>query len=185
MIIPPGPTFKGCMPFLDSLTTGYMAYTTQDLYVTNKNNIITIDWRNAPQPLALRKSKTEGLPVPPGCNEMHFAWFFHYGIVLPKGYSALFTHPLNRHDLPFVSSSGIIDEAVWWSGKFSFWVKNDFEGIIPKETPFIQIIPFKRENWTSELRPDLIERSQKEAFNKNNYFYGFYKKFIRKEKSFR
>jgi len=185
LIVPPEPTFKGCMPFLDSLTTGYMAYTTQELYVSNKNNVITIDWNNSPEPLILRKSKTDGVPVPIGCNEMHFAWHFHYGFVLPKGYSALFTHPLNRHDLPFVSSSGIIDEGCWWSGKFSFWLKNDFEGIIPKETPIIQIIPFKRENWISELRPDLIERSQKEVNEKNNYFYGFYKKFIKKEKSFK
>ena len=183
-LIPPKPTFKGCMPFLDSLTTGYMGYTTQELYVSNNDNNITINWPNSPEPLILRKTKTDGLPVPPGCNEMHFAWYFNYGLLLPKGYSALFTHPLNRYDLPFISSSGIIDEECLWPGKFSFWLKNDFEGTIPRETPIIQIIPFKRENWISEVRPDLIDCAEKKFYERNNYFYGFYKKFIKQEKFF-
>jgi len=181
--VPPLPTFKGCMPFLDSLTTGYMAYTTQELYVSNNKNL-EINWSNLPEPLILRKKETDGIPVPAGCSEFHFAWNFNFGFFLPKGYSALFTHPLNRHDLPFISSSGIIDEGCWWSGRFSFWLKKDFSGIIPINTPIVQIIPFKRENWISELRPDLKKDAEKKLNEKNNYFYGFYKKFIRQEKSF-
>jgi hypothetical protein len=183
LILPPNPSFKGCMPFLDSLTTGYIAYTTQELHVSNKNGI-TISWNNLPEPLILRKTTTEGLPVPIGCSEMHFAWHFHYGMMLPKGYSALFTHPLNRYDLPFITSSGIIDEGVLWEGQFSFWIKENFNGIIPINTPIVQIIPFKTENWVSELRTDLIEYAEKKHNEKSNYIYGFYKKFIRKEKSF-
>jgi hypothetical protein len=183
LVVPPIPTFKGCMPLLDSLTTGYMAYTTQELYVSDKDGT-TINWNNAPEPLLLRKTTTDGLPVPIGCSEAHFAWNFHYAIMLPKGYSALFTHPLNRYDLPFITSSGIVDEGVSWEGRFSFWIKENFNGIIPINTPIVQIIPFKTENWTSELRTDLIEYSEKKHNEKLNYFYGFYKKFIRKEKSF-
>jgi hypothetical protein len=86
--------------------------------------------------------------------------------------------------LPFITSSGIIDEEVLWEGSFSFWIKENFNGIIPINTPILQIIPFKRENWASELRTDLIEYAEKKHYEKSNYFYGFYKKFISKEKSF-
>jgi hypothetical protein len=181
--IPPTLSFKACMPFLDSLISGYMLTTFQDIYVSNTNGMQSLTWKALPTPLIDRDvSKT--LPVPVGCSDAHFAWRMHFGVLVPKGYSILITHPLNRHDLPFVTSSGIIDEGVHWGGNFSFWLKKDFEGVIPKDTPYAQILPFKRENWSSELRKDLIEESIRKHREKSRYFSGFYKKFIRQEKKF-
>ena len=181
--IPPSLSFKACMPFLDSLISGYMLSTYQDIYVSNRNGVQTLNWNVQPTPL-VQRDNTKSLPVPSGCNDVHFAWRMHFGILIPKGYSMLITHPFNRHDLPFVTSSGIIDEGVHWGGNFSFWMKKDFEGLIPKDTPYAQILPFKRENWNSELRKDLIEESIKKRREKNRHFSGFYKKFIRQEKKF-
>jgi hypothetical protein len=181
--VPPTLSVKACMPFLDSLISGYMLSTYQDIYVSNQNGIQTLNWSIGPTPLIARDTP-EILPVPSGCSDVHFAWRVHLGIIIPKGYSMLITHPLNRHDLPFVTSSGIIDEGVSWGGQFSFWLKKDFEGLIPKGTPYAQILPFKRESWSSELRKDLIEESKNKHHEKNRYFSGFYKKFIRQEKKF-
>jgi hypothetical protein len=39
------------------------------------------------------------------------------------------------------------------------FLKSDFEGIVEKGTPMIQIIPFKRENWTSSFSQIDMEQS--------------------------
>jgi len=184
--IPPQLSFKGCMPFLDSLTAGYMLSTHQDIYVSKQNNTHFFNWNIGPDPMTIRDGGKvlTTLPTPDGCSEVHYAWRANFGILLPKGYSMLITHPFNRNDLPFISSSGIIDEGVPWPGQFSFWIKKDFTGLIPQGTPIAQIIPFKRENWNSELRVDLIEQTQNKRIERDKHFFGFYKKFIRQEKKF-
>lgn len=184
--IPPQLSFKGCMPFLDSLTTGYMLSTYQDIYVSKRDGIHFFNWNIGPDPITVRDAGDDSttLPTPVGCSKVHYAWKINFGILLPKGYSMLITHPLNRNDLPFISSSGIVDEGVSWAGQFSFWIKKDFTGLIPQGTPIAQIIPFKRENWDSELRIDLIKKAKDDRIQQRQHFSGFYKKFIRQEKRF-
>jgi hypothetical protein len=47
---------------------------------------------------------------------------------------------------------GIIDsDKVTTSGLIPFFIKNDFVGVVPEGTPYLQIIPFKREDWESEI----------------------------------
>jgi hypothetical protein len=177
-------SFKACVPFLDSLTNGYMAYTSQDIVVKIENKSPFMFWPTSPTPIVVRDKK-ENLPVPIGHHETHFAWNLHYGFEIPKGYSILVTHPLNRFDLPFTSVSGIVDDSVPWAGKFTFWLKKDFEGVIPKGTPIAQIIPFKRDSWKSERADHLTEYAKIKAHEKSTTLSGYYKKFIHKKKSFK
>jgi len=180
-------TFKNCIPFLDSLTTGYIASTHQDIFVGDPEDgtdVPFVSWNVGPDPLLLRKT-TQNLPVPAGHYELHWAWKFPYGLELPKGYSALFTHPLNRFDLPFTTVSGIVDRGVKWNGKFSFWLKKDFRGLIPAGTPYVQIIPFKSENWKAEKDEDLDNIAAQLDHESNRVFSGFYKKNIHYRKSFK
>jgi len=94
--------------------------------------------------------------VPWGYDAFHFAWYGEWAVELPKGYSALYIQPMNRYELPFETTSGIIDsDKVNLFGTVPFFIAKDFEGTLPKGTPFLQIIPFKRENWKSEYEyPD-------------------------------
>jgi hypothetical protein len=43
-------------------------------------------------------------------------------------------------------------------GSMPFFLREGFSGVIPAGTPFAQIIPFKREDWTSEV---IIEEPHK------------------------
>jgi hypothetical protein len=176
-------SFKACVPFLDSLINGYMMYTNQDILVKIENGLPFMYWKTTPRPVITR-GKENNLPVPAGHCETHFAWDVQYGFKLPKGYSMLVTHPLNRFDLPFTSVSGIIDEGVLWGGKFTFWLKEGFEGIIPKGTPIAQIIPFKTDSWKSERADELIQYAKIKEHEKNTIFSGYYKKFIHQKKKF-
>ena len=60
--------------------------------------------------------------------------------------------PINHFELPWVTVGGIIDsDKVTTSGLIPFFLKEGFTGVVPAGTPYLQIIPFKREDWESEM----------------------------------
>jgi len=155
------PTVKHCIPFLDALTTGYFIALGKDVYVTQTPHGPSIRYEDLPSPVDDRGPGSTGkMPPPEGYDEEHFVWQTQVAINLPEGYSALFTHPLNRFDLPFITLSGIVDGAMnVHGGNIPFYIKKGFEGLIPAGTPIIQIIPFLRENWESKPKRGLWNKS--------------------------
>jgi hypothetical protein len=107
---------------------------------------------------------------------------------LPKGYSALYVSPLNRHDLPFYTLSGIVDsDSHIQSEKDSnipFLLKNNFSGIIKKGTPLYQIIPIKRDSWDSKFNEFNKEENIVETQKLRQHFWGAYKKIHWKKKEY-
>jgi hypothetical protein len=162
-------SLKACSPFLDSFTSGYMLLTPCDIAVNNENYSDTHTSWNIAQgfdPIGIRNNTeaNELLPIPEGHSLQHFTWILQLCFQIPKGYSVLLTHPLNRHDLPFTTLSGIIDGPLTPPiGQLPFFIKKSFNGIIPKGTPFAQVIPFKTENWNSEEDDSIFNE---ELFNK-------------------
>jgi hypothetical protein len=58
---------------------------------------------------------------PQGYYKDHFAWMPDWGMKLPEGYSALFMTPMNRFDLPFMNTTGVVDsDKVELLGSFPF-----------------------------------------------------------------
>jgi antitoxin (DNA-binding transcriptional repressor) of toxin-antitoxin stability system len=108
---------------------------------------------------------------PEGYYKEHFAWFPEWSVETPPGYSALYTHPLNRFELPFLTVSGIIDnDKVILPGSMPFFVKEGFVGIIEAGTPIAQIIPFKREDWESEYASEKpLDLARKNVVNSQKY----------------
>ena len=176
---------KYCMPFLDGLTHGYIAELWCDVQVYRTPKGPEIHWEVEPSVLASReKTGQDFLPIPAGHLDKHFVWKNPYSIRTPKGYSCLMTHPLNRFDLPFTTMSAIVDSDKFTPpGNYPFYLREDFEGIIPAGTPMFQIIPIKRDNWTSELNKDLYELGQKRIW-KSIAHTGFYKNFLWTKKNF-
>ena len=181
---------KDCMPFLDTLMSGYIWTLPTDVYIervpgkeaepriTRNPEISFIDTRSA-----LQSGK---MSVPDGCYDTHFVWKHPLHIKTPSGYSLLVTHPLNRHDLPFVSLSGIVDSdrTTWRPGNYPFFIKKNFEGLIPKGTPVLQIIPIKRDNWVSEDDKHLLDSWSKDSYEVSSILRGWYKKSYWQRKSY-
>jgi hypothetical protein len=147
------PGLKTCVPFLDSLTSGYALVTPFDIYVgRTEDGDLDLRW-NAPQgweDFLMERPKESGatMPRPAGHAPNHLVWSGKWGIKVPRGYSVLVTHPLNRQDLPFTTSSAIMDsDKFYGNGNMPFFIKEDFIGVIEKNTPFAQIIPIKRDKW--------------------------------------
>jgi hypothetical protein len=182
----PNITVKNCIPFLDALTTGYMLTTWQDIQVVQDNGKAHITWLLQPEPLIMRnKSINQPLPTPTGYEDTHFSWLSPVSYKTPKGISMIITHPLNRFDLPFITLSGLVDaDKGMAGGQFPFFIKEGFEGFIPKGTPYAQVLPFKRESWKSQENKDLYEKGKTLTMN-CSASKGFYRKNIWHKKDYK
>ena len=184
---PESPSFKLCTVFTESFTTGYMVTLPVDIVVEQTKMGPSISWRKEinEEIISLRQNdfQNNSLPTPEGFSNLHFAWITKNVIKIPKGYSFLITHPLNRHDLPFVTLSGIIDgEMTLHNGNIPVYFNLKFEGVIPKGTPIMQIIPFKTENWTSKLDSKIINEGILNSELTITKIFGWYKQNIWKKK---
>ena len=169
---------KLCVPFLDALTAGYTARLWTDVHIIKDNKGRTsITWEDNIDPILRRETVNKTIPIPIGCSNQHMAWSYSFHMQLPKGYSAILTHPINRYDLPFMTLTGFVDaDYTQPRGEYPFFIKEDFEGVIEKGTPIFQIIPFKRENWSMQIDDSIIEVGLKNEFLTGKHLFGWYKK---------
>lgn len=156
---------KTCMPFLDAMLSGYAIVTPFDIFVArDENGTPKITW-NGPHSSSMFVSERPSelghtMPTPAGHHSNHLIWMGEWGFKLPRGWSMLVTHPLNRYDLPFTTWSGIIESDKFWAnGNLPFNLREDFVGTIPAGTPIAQLIPIKRAAWQG-----VIDQSYAEAY---------------------
>ena len=165
-------TYKNCVPFFDAMSSGYVFQTLCDIKIEEKDGkpILLYNAREFPDWIESR-SGMPGFAHPDHYYEDHFAWLHPWSVETPKGFSALFTHPLNRIDLPFFTFSGIIDsDGVNMTGRMPFLIKKGFSGVIPAGTPFVQIIPIQRAEWESEIKKyGLEELMSRMTFHHTKY----------------
>lgn len=160
------PTWKACPAIFDIMGTGYTLRTPCDIEFKaqglNSLSVTISDSRY--QDFCTPRGAMPQFEHPKGYYTSHFAWFPDWAVETPSGYSVLYTQPFNRFELPFLTTSGIIDnDKVNLPGSMPFFIVDGFEGVIPKGTPYAQLLPFKREDWQSEL---VIEDSSI-MYNKN------------------
>ena len=165
------PTWKACPALLDAFTSGYFLRTPCDIKFYVKDNKVFAELEKEYEIFIQKRDSMPGFSQPAGYHANHFAWFGNWKIVVPDGYSILYTHPLNRYDLPFWSTSGFIDtDKVKMPGSYPFFIRKDWEGTIPAGTPYMQMIPFLRENWESEIvKETLTEISIEKYENMKKY----------------
>jgi hypothetical protein len=153
-------TIKRCMPIFDAMTAGYIVSAPCDIYI-DATNPEKLSWSipQALRPVASDLVATHGFlqydQYPIDTNRYHkelFRIMPFWVIKTPPGYSALFMTPMNRFDIPFLNTTGIVDsDKVHLLGTFPFFIPKGWEGTIPAGTPYVQILPFKRENWEHSL----------------------------------
>lgn len=163
VVEPPNPlmrkTLKHCMPFMDTLTSGYFILLGHTVYCTkdqNGNPYITAQ-HEGPGLIKPRHGFNK-MPTPHGYNSQELVWIMPCSIKIPSGYSMLITHPFNRFDLPFYTLTGMVDGgyAMPALGQIPFYIKDDFEGFLERGTPIMQVIPFKNDKWSSIKKPGLL-----------------------------
>jgi len=200
-------TVKGCMPFLDTLTSGYLLKMPQDFNirhnVDNKNEKGE-DFKDSfqtyglnDQSILLRAKEinlNSGIDVH-GIQQLNGSSLVEknknlpfykilnpWKIKTPKGYSSLFVSPLNNSDDRFSIIPGIVDTDTFINEvNFPIVINGDkypvLETTIKKGTPYVQVIPFKRDNWKMTLK-----QRDKEDIQNSRLFYGLKLLNIYKEK---
>jgi hypothetical protein len=185
-------TVKGCMPFLDSLTAGYLLKIPQDFNirhnVKNEHNLndsfqtfglcqkshdLFQKGLNLNSTIDVHSTKqVEGSPFIEKNKNLPF-----YKIVNPwkiktqTGYSCLFISPLNNSDDRFSIIPAIVDTDTFPNEvNFPIIINGDkypvLETTIKKGTPYVQVIPFKRDSWKMIIKP----RKEKEIKNSRLFY---------------
>ena len=144
------PTVKTCVPFLDSLTAGYIIPFDQDYLIDPVEKDFSVTPANRETDDFGFHSKAQ-LPkewqniTGEHAGKFHNKWL----IKTPPGYSCLFIKPMNRLEERFSIISGIVDTDTYINViNFPFILhKRDEQFLIKKGEPMVQVIPFKRESW--------------------------------------
>lgn len=187
-------TMRGCLPMMDAFDAGYALTLPCDV-LFERTEDGGLKYQHRPlrdglyAPIGVRDPISA--PMSPW-SEKHFGyeqlalnftpW---WSVRLPMGWSALFIHPLNRTDLPFYMLGGILDADGWGqAGNHPFILKENWEGVLEKGTPMVQVIPFKRAAWTKRVSGNW-KQYWSLIYQRNSVLEGFYKKNVWVRKSFR
>lgn len=172
---------KLCVPYADAMTAGYIQETWCDLYIDSDDgeHITKIETSRGPE-LVSHRDKVN-VRIPNYVYKTEMVWKQPWQPIMPKGWSMLYTHPLNRIELPFVSMSGVIDADEFYhgpNGNYPFFIQKGFRGVIPAGTPMFQMIPIKRESWKSSAETfDLPVMLQRRAVVGSKFWGAYRKKF--------
>jgi hypothetical protein len=144
-------TIKACMPVFDLISAGYIIKTPADVMVTiNQDGTPNFSW--AINDYTCIEShgpmQYDSFNIPKEFHPIGYKFINSWITQTPKGYSSIFMSPVLRDDLPFQCLPAIVDTDNHPTPvNFPFFLRKDFEGLIPAGTPMIQIIPFKRQDW--------------------------------------
>ncbi len=172
-------TIRGCIPFMDSLTSGYILKMPQDFYIKHnfindkqeKDSVYRFSFQEAHGVIWPRLNLNTEYPQVHNPSQLGESCPFHeknkglayykilnpFIIKTPPGYSCLFTPPLNNRDDRFEIISGIVDTDKFPNYiNFPIIINGDkypnLETVIERGLPYVQVIPFKRENWQMEMK---------------------------------
>lgn len=170
-------TIKKCIPVLDALSAGYiystpieLAFDSESRTFGSNSDIEFVQGHDGRQ--------MNGFMVDPSYIPVAYKWRNLNVIKTPPGWSCLFTHPLNRFDLPFTTLSGVVDTDIHeMPVNFPFLMKQNFNGKIEVGTPLVQIIPFKRTDWksvTEEYNRDHTAGYNSTKLTEDNYKKNFW-----------
>ena len=174
-------TAKGCMPFLDTLSFRYVLSLPVDIKIKHnilkENKETGKKQRDSEYEFPLKASlgeigvnlntmsdpsfhppkQLEGSPLIERNKHLPFYKVFNpWTIKTPPGYSCLFVPPLNNTDDRFGILPGIVDTDLYPNEiNFPFCINGDkypnLDTMLKRGTPYVQIIPFKRDNWKMKI----------------------------------
>lgn len=178
-------TAKKCMPMLDAMSSGYMIVLDGDVVINPEGYRFDYAWSTEYQLIGQHEpSQIGNLSLSDEFSTSPLKWMNYWTIKTPPGYSCLFTHPLGFYDLPFMTLSGIVDTDKYSQPvNFPFFLKKDFVGVIPKNTPIAQIIPIKRDKWKFSIE-NFNEQLFKNVKKFSKYIENGYKKMYWSKKEY-
>lgn len=183
-------TVKMCMPFLDSLTCGYIIPFPVDIKVRYNKDGLFFDGpdffpKEFIMDFGVYNHPNHQVPSELRNDKRTFDGTFKFAniwtIKTPKNTSCLFTQPFNRN-APFKIIDGIVDTdcfmniinfPFYWTGEI------DKEYILHAGDPMVLVFPFERQEWKMEIKKEVKDPRRVLWFRKllsENYKKIFWKK---------
>tara|TARA_Y100001937_G_scaffold5700_1_gene7584 strand:+ start:19821 stop:20585 length:765 start_codon:yes stop_codon:yes gene_type:complete len=171
-------TVKRCPAIVDLITEGFIIPMWSDFLIQrdmetfewdNKNFQYGIEFHSKEQIKGWNLKKTD---FPEGIKFVN-----PWRIYTPKGYSVMFMTPTYQFEKRFTVLPGIVETDSYHHINFpSIWHTTK-DAVIERGTPFIQVIPFKRDKWnldvsqmnTEDLKNDETEKTALSTKFKNAY----------------
>tara|TARA_R110000765_G_scaffold346659_1_gene436781 strand:- start:206 stop:913 length:708 start_codon:yes stop_codon:yes gene_type:complete len=183
------PTVKTCIPFLDSMTAGYIIPFDQDYLIDPTEEDFSVTPANKEQNDIGWHDQVQLPRAWHGITGKNAGKFINKWLIkTPPGYSCLFIHPLNRFkEDRFEIISGIVDTDTYVNViNFPFILKKRNEQfLLKKGEAMVQIIPFKREPWKMWSGFYLEKLHQKTLNLLGSEWIDKYKKMFWKKKTWR
>lgn len=184
-------TIKKCVPVLDFLSSGYVlkTYTETHISVDNNSENQNMAWfgtggvttfsthPNRQCPIKIEDEAKTYLKI--GCG---------WTVKTPPGYSCLFYQSTYLFEDRFTLFPAIVDTDTYDNEVFfPGFMNKPYKNIkIEAGTNIMAVLPFKRDEWESEIREDLTKSISKE-FNKRQAqkMFDVYKTFFHQKKSYK
>ena len=203
-------TVKGCIPFLDTLTCGYILKIPTDYRVRHNVEIdgekkvgfdsarqfvnslaekININYQGKPEFHSV--GQLEGSPYVAKNKNLAFHKILNPWIIkTPPGYSTLFVPPLNNTDDRFSIIPGIVDTDSFKNEiNFPIVINGDkyeiLDTVLERGTPYVQCIPFKRESWKMKIKEINQDKYLSNRFFMMKHLIHNYKRIFWKKKSWK
>lgn len=174
-----GGTVKRCPAIIDLLTEGFIIPMWADFLV--QRDMETLEWDNKgmlqygiefhgkQQITGWKLKKTD---FPEGVKFIN-----PWRIYTPKGYSVMFMQPTYQFENRFTVLPGIVETDSYHHINFPTIWHTTKDAVIDRGTPFIQVIPFKRDEFDldvgqmtdKQLQDDLLEKNELNTKFKNAY----------------
>ena len=172
-------TVKRCPAIVDLLTEGFIIPMWADFLI--QRDMETLEWDNKGIPqygiefhgkqqiAGWQLKKTD---FPEGVKFVN-----PWRIYTPPGYSVLFMPPIYQFEKRFTVLPGIVETDSYHHINFPTIWHTKKDAIIERGTPFIQVIPFKRDNWDfdvsqmteTDIENDAREKNELTSKFKNSY----------------
>jgi hypothetical protein len=141
-------TVRACMPFMESLTFGWIIPVPTDIEIQQTADGMRINWNDETfKAIGHHELEQLGGDMFPHQDISVIKFDLPYLVRTPEGVSSLYMPPLNRFEARFRPFSGVVDTdtyvnqinipAILWD--------TEYEGVIKAGTPIAQIIPFERD----------------------------------------
>ncbi|MDB5290334.1 MAG: hypothetical protein JWL69_1575 [Phycisphaerales bacterium] len=169
MSYPEGSTIKRCPPFLAAMTAGYIIPAPADLrFEMSAEGVLSAHGKIG---FLGHHAQKQYAGSPFGKHtvvKFHNPWI----IVTPPEYVCLVTGPINRFELPFLPLSGLIETGTYYKEvhfPMACLMRPGQTYELKAGTPLVQIIPFRREEWTNDTAEiDLTRRNAQQAMFETN-----------------
>jgi hypothetical protein len=155
---PQSSSVKRCMPFIDALSAGYILPLWADLNVRAFGADFTAEFpKHMPMNSSISGHPREQIgehpftdsPLSASATKLHSPWV----ITTPKGWSCYFVPCLNHMERRFQPIAASVDTDTYYNEiNFPFiWTGGEGNFVIKRGTPFLQVIPYRREKLPLEI----------------------------------